>query len=38
MNYGEEMKGSVCSLLHSHEPVSIFSILEISRIYKIETI
>jgi len=33
MNYEEEMKRSVCSLLHSNEP-AIYLLLEISGIYK----
>ena len=34
MNYEDEMKGSVCSLLHSNEAVAIYSLVEISGIYK----
>ena len=34
MNYEEEMKRSVCSPLHSNESEAIYSLLEISGIYK----
>ena len=34
MNYEEEMKRSVCSLLRSNEPVAIYSLSEIYAIYK----
>ena len=34
MNYEDEMKGSVCSLLNSNKPVAIYSLVEISGIHQ----